>query len=159
MKAITLWQPWATLMIMGAKTIETRSWATSHRGDLIIHASKRWTDEEEYYFYREPFHSVLRSCGITEPKDLPFGAALGTVYVQAMIRTEQLIKTISEKERAFGNYEPGRWGWVTAIERLDRSDAPVPIKGAQGLWNYDYINADEGTAKALKEVRSQGRLF
>lgn len=159
MKAITLWQPWATLMIMGAKTIETRSWATSHRGPLIIHASKRWTDEEEFYFYRAPFNSVLRSYGITEPKDLPFGAALGTVWVLAMTRTEQLRKTIPFEEKAFGNYEPGRWGWVTDVSKLERFDAPVPIKGAQGLWNYDYINADEGTAISLREARSQGRLF
>ncbi len=41
MKAITLWQPWASLVAIGAKTIETRSWATSYRGPLAIHAAAR----------------------------------------------------------------------------------------------------------------------
>lgn len=41
MKAITLWQPWATAMAMGVKRIETRSWFTRHRGDLLICAAKR----------------------------------------------------------------------------------------------------------------------
>jgi hypothetical protein len=40
MKALTLTQPWATLVAIGAKTIETRSWPTSYRGPLAIHAAK-----------------------------------------------------------------------------------------------------------------------
>lgn len=41
LKAVSLWQPWATLIRAGAKTIETRSWATKHRGRIAIHAAKR----------------------------------------------------------------------------------------------------------------------
>lgn len=41
MKAITLWQPWASFIAIGAKRIETRSWSTSYRGPLAIHASAR----------------------------------------------------------------------------------------------------------------------
>lgn len=40
MKALSLWQPWASLVAIGAKTIETRSWSTSYRGPLAIHAAK-----------------------------------------------------------------------------------------------------------------------
>ena len=40
MKAITLTQPWATLVAIGAKRIETRSWRTFYRGPLAIHAGK-----------------------------------------------------------------------------------------------------------------------
>lgn len=46
MKLISLWEPWASLMAIGAKKIETRSWATSYRGWLAIHAAKRWTAAE-----------------------------------------------------------------------------------------------------------------
>lgn len=42
MKALTLWQPWASLIAVGAKTIETRSWSTKYRGPLAIHASKHY---------------------------------------------------------------------------------------------------------------------
>lgn len=41
MKALTLWQPWASLMALGVKWIETRSWSTSYRGWLAIHAAAR----------------------------------------------------------------------------------------------------------------------
>ncbi len=39
MKAITIWQPWASLIACGAKQYETRSWATSYRGPIAIHAA------------------------------------------------------------------------------------------------------------------------
>ncbi len=41
MKAITIWQPWASLLACGAKQYETRSWATSYRGPIAIHAAKK----------------------------------------------------------------------------------------------------------------------
>ncbi len=46
MKAITLHQPWASLVAQGIKTIETKSWSTHYRGRLAIHASKRIPDVE-----------------------------------------------------------------------------------------------------------------
>lgn len=41
MKALTLYQPWATLVALGAKRVETRSWHTHYRGTLAIHAGSR----------------------------------------------------------------------------------------------------------------------
>ncbi len=41
MKALTLWQPWASLVALGVKTIETRSWSTTYRGPLAIHAAAK----------------------------------------------------------------------------------------------------------------------
>lgn len=42
MKALTIRQPWASLIAHGVKTIETRSWSTEYRGPLAIHAGHRW---------------------------------------------------------------------------------------------------------------------
>lgn len=41
MKAISLWQPWASLIAAGVKSIETRGWPTNYRGQIAIHAAKR----------------------------------------------------------------------------------------------------------------------
>ena len=41
MRAITIHQPYASLIAVGVKKYETRSWATSHRGPIAIHASKK----------------------------------------------------------------------------------------------------------------------
>ena len=64
MKALTLTQPWATLVAMGAKRIETRSWTTNYRGPLAIHAGKGpstigWPQLNHICNHTEPFRSVL----------------------------------------------------------------------------------------------------
>ncbi len=41
MKAITIWQPWATLLAIGAKKYETRGWTTKYRGPIAIHAAAK----------------------------------------------------------------------------------------------------------------------
>lgn len=60
MKCISLWQPWAHLMAIGAKKIETRSWATKYRGLLAIHASKKWTRELHNQCFEPPFLRAMR---------------------------------------------------------------------------------------------------
>lgn len=48
LRAITLHQPWATLVALGVKTIETRSWPTKYRGRILIHAAKRTPTPGDY---------------------------------------------------------------------------------------------------------------
>ncbi|MDX5091650.1 ASCH domain-containing protein, partial [Lactobacillus crispatus] len=72
MKAITIHQPWATLIALGEKQFETRSWETKYRGPLAIHAGKK-VDKE--ICLEEPFRSVLAKHGITA-EILPTGAVV-----------------------------------------------------------------------------------
>jgi hypothetical protein len=62
MKAITLYQPFAALIAIGAKRIETRSWNTNYRGPLAIHVSKRVPPEYRSYcgWMHEPFATALK---------------------------------------------------------------------------------------------------
>jgi hypothetical protein len=57
MKAITIWQPWASLKACGAKEFETRSWATSYRGPIAIHAAAK-KPPKQGDFPPEIFHAV-----------------------------------------------------------------------------------------------------
>jgi hypothetical protein len=155
MKALSIMQPWATLIAQGAKRIETRSWTTSYRGPLAIHASKGlpgWVAD------------VVRS----EPQ---FTAALGNLFDArgrvlgdftrgCIIATCQLVSVkfiganaegwdwigptgrlfsypITDTERAFGDYTPGRYAWLLAD--VLPLDAPVPAKGALGLWEWEVL--------------------
>lgn len=84
MKAITLWQPWATLIALGAKTIETRSWSTSHRGPIAIHAAQRVTGRRgdvtelgAYSIERDAAGLLLRG-PIAHPYRLPLGEVVAT---------------------------------------------------------------------------------
>lgn len=64
MKALSLLQPWATLIDVGAKTIETRSWPTSYRGLVAIHASKGFPGECRELCEDEPFRGALIRGGL-----------------------------------------------------------------------------------------------
>ena len=63
MNCLSLVQPWATLLLSGAKRYETRCWSTSYRGLLGIHASRRWSADLDYLCLREPFRTALRAAG------------------------------------------------------------------------------------------------
>lgn len=131
--ALSLWQPWATLMAIGAKHYETRSWPTRYRGPLAIHASLRLKPDQVVLFVQEPFRSVLHAAGISLPSQLPSGAFVATGRLVNCIRTEEIDARLSDQERAFGDYTPGRWAWILADIHL--LSTPVPARGQQGLWD------------------------
>lgn len=133
MKAISLWQPWATLVAIGAKKYETRSWATPYRGSLIIHASKRLYLEEKQLCWTQPFKSVLDSAGIDHYNKLPLGAYLCVVDLVEIIPAKNIFHSLDLQERAFGNYAYDRYAW--RLENVRVFPEPVPARGYQGFWN------------------------
>jgi hypothetical protein len=66
MKAITILQPWASLIACGAKKIETRSWATKYRGPLAIHAGKALTHKAKELCWLYPFYQALQPLGLID---------------------------------------------------------------------------------------------
>ena len=136
MKAISLTQPWAVLVANGEKKIDTRSWRTSYRGQLAIHASKKITDEAKQKFYNDRyFGESLKKLGVTNRGMLTTGAILAEVRLVDVVRTEDTVESLSEKEIAFGDYTPGRWAWI--FDSLVAFPSPVETKGGLGLWNWD----------------------
>ena len=81
MKAISIMQPWALLLVCGVKQYETRTWRTSHRGLLYIHASQRLTEEMRQLCGEEPLRSLLKKQGVSRATELRLGALIGTVEV------------------------------------------------------------------------------
>jgi len=139
MKAITLMQPWATLVAIGAKKIETRSWKTKHRGPLAIHAGKRFPStvhlQGGILIYEEPYRSFLNNAGYWNSCDLPLGKVVAVVD---LLEVERImgINVPGEPERSFGDYRFGRYMWH--LEVLQYFPEPIEAKGAQRLWTWDY---------------------
>lgn len=121
-RVLSLTQPWASLVADGWKRIETRSWQTSWRGRLLIHATARPDQEFSRKWWVEGFVE----------KDLPLGAIVAVCDLVDISPTEDLRYNIDDFEHQFGDYGFNRFGWhlrnVTALA------TPVPCKGAQGLW-------------------------
>lgn len=144
MKALTLTQPWATLVAIGAKRVETRSWRTSYRGPLAIHAAKGFPKWAQETCWGDPFDEVLRaalgdgSWKCIDPKALPLGATLATCNLVECVPADKFASLYpelsTEQEMAFGDYGEGRWAWI--LEDVKFFLEPIPAKGAQSLWEW-----------------------
>lgn len=126
---LSLWQPWATLIALGAKKIETRSWRPRLRiGQVIaIHAAKKWDSELKRLSSTEPFRTAL------DGHDIPRGCVVCLAIFDGACRVEDIRDTISPTERAFGDYRDCRWGWRL---HMAASITPIPLRGQQGLWTW-----------------------
>jgi hypothetical protein len=148
MKVLSLTQPWATLICLGAKKIETRSWKTSYRGTLLIHASKSYPKWAKETAAEEPFCSALRieskreGVGIWSYSypDLPRGQIIGRCVLKDCIRTED-VAGISFEEMEFGDYADGRFAWI--LEDGQFLPQPISAKGSLGLWEFTYSPVTE----------------
>jgi hypothetical protein len=144
MRAITLRQPWATLVALGAKRIETRRWRTSHRGPLAVHAAAAFPPEARALCGSPPFVAALAGGGFSSPELLPLGAV---VAVATLIDVREITPEngpAGEPERAFGDYSPGRFMWL--LEGVTPLARPIPARGTLGLWEWD----GSGLEDALK---------
>ena len=132
MKAITLTQPWATLVAIGAKQYETRSWSTNYRGPLAIHAAKGFPKWARELCWTNPFFGALQEHNLNE-HNLPLGAVVAVVFLGGILHTEDAWN-IGDQERAFGDYSPKRYAWL--FGSYQRFNVPQPAKGALGLWEW-----------------------
>jgi hypothetical protein len=127
-KALTLTQPWATLVALGHKRIETRSWSTNYRGLLAIHAAKGFPATARAFAAEE------RAIGRL-PARLPCGAIVATCELVDVRRTEEVALVAEAVERRLGDYTAGRYAWI--LSGVVAVPEPIPARGALGLWEWD----------------------
>lgn len=130
------------MMAIDEKGIETRGWRTSYRGPIAIHAAKGFPSWALEACWDEPFYSVLRKHDIIIEKDgRRFiadhkGKIVAVGELTAVERTETFLRMsqgLRKHEIEFGDYAPGRYGFV--IQRVRRLVEPVPCRGALSLWD------------------------
>lgn len=148
MKAISLHQPWASLIALGLKHYETRSWLTSYRGKLAIHAAKRPID----YYGRQLLNKVLLGANLPPgqrpfPEQLPLGCVVAVCrLIDCRLMVEDFSRSSNketrigiieqtELEKALGDWRSGRYAWK--LDNIVALPKPVGVSGRQGLWNWD----------------------
>lgn len=166
MKAITLYQPWASLVAVGAKPFETRGWGTSHRGELAIHAGMTLPSKALAGVPAYDIIEMARALGLIEPDtepscryalhqldQLPRGVV---VAISNMTGCEKIVlhggRGLSSTspgwlETPRGIYYPdahdimfGDWSagrYAWRQENVKKLDTPVPARGKQGLWDWN----------------------
>ena len=166
-KVLTLTQPYATLVALGMKKIETRSWSTSYRGPLAIHAGQGLGPVGGKAGLRdlvgsEPFHTALCHVGGNGMLDwwgkdvveqLPRGAIVAVCELAICLPVERLTKgpghiTLTKiadrtNERWDFTEQEQAFGdysynrYAWLLSDVRRLPEPIPAKGALGLWEWD----------------------
>ncbi len=145
MKAITVAQPWAQLIVCGVKAYDVRTWKTTHRGPLLIHAGKRLSETTRAQCAEEPLRSLLRAHGILRASDLPLGALIGTVELIDCIDTDALLAHPPEaqapgevrrlRSALVDDFRPGLWAWK--LTKCRRFKEPIACKGVLGMFEVE----------------------
>jgi len=116
-KTLTLYQPWASLVVDGRKDKETRPRPLGHRGYLAIHAGLKIDREACVRFGYDP-------------DTIPRGAVLGVVnMVDCLSTTHPAVKADD-----YGDYRPGRYAYF--LELVQKFEYPKPARGYQCLWDW-----------------------
>ena len=126
MKALTIKQPWATLIMQGDKRFEFRSWQTKYRGDLLIHAGKG-IDKE-----------VMKRLAKYLPTELPYGKILGKVKLVDCIKMSPEFKELLLEENGDiytkSSFQEN-YGWqLLDVEVFEK---PIEAKSHLSLWEYN----------------------
>ncbi|MFI6317299.1 ASCH domain-containing protein [Nonomuraea sp. NPDC050556] len=137
-KAITIKQPWAALIIAGIKDTENRSWETRYRGELLIHAGQK---EDARGWAR------VAELGVALPQELlQFGVILGSVELDDIVR---------EHDSAWAN--PYQWNWV--LSDAQPATRFVEVSGKLGLfappldWRRGFTDVDAPGLMGWSKVR------
>lgn len=134
---LTLTQPWASLIMLGAKKQETRSWKTPYRGKLYIHASKTFPLSSQKLCFTWPFSEYIN----INKEALPLGKIIGCVELYDILTTQNVLENMkysesegSQEEFRFGDYTPGRFVWMLRDPVI--LPKPIETKGSLSLWRH-----------------------
>jgi activating signal cointegrator 1 len=150
MKAITIAQPHASLIALGALRVHSASWGTSYRGPLAIHAAAAFPELGRLEAQREPAFRLLSAARLHE-QNVPRGAMVATAR---LVDCQRLVLQEGMKFLDHGDHlalvpraavphleayhqlvdrTVGRWLWI--LEDVKRLEPPAPAKGGHGLWS------------------------
>ena len=132
MKALSMTQPWASLVILGEKRWETSSWRCAHTGWLAIHAAKSFPAYEQSLCLRDPWRKALQGYRVFSAKGLPRGKILGWVWHEGDQHTEDVRVDLPQHELAVGDYSSGRWAW--RLTKPHMLVTPISCVGHLGVW-------------------------
>ncbi len=126
-KVITIKQPFASLILKGYKEYEFRTWPTKYRGEILIHAGKTVDKEAIATRFKE-----------YDLGNMPTGVIIAKVNITDCIKmTNEFAYELYNKDENVYNKLKNWNGYAWKIEKVEKLEQYIPIKGQLGLWNYD----------------------
>lgn len=128
MKVLSIREPYATLILNGTKTIETRSFKTNYRGPILIHAS----------LGKDKIKKELLK--YIDQDNLNYGNIICIAnIIDCIYMTKEYIEKIKKEDKLnyiTGEYKVGRYAWILDnVHEITKT----PVKGKLGLWNYNNL--------------------
>lgn len=121
MKALSIKQPWADLIVLGMKDIENRKWRTNYRGRLLIHASQQIDEKGEWLLCSTPiFRNDMNRLYYIEGHAVHRGFIIGAVDLLDCV-------TISPSKWFSGPY-----GFLMGNPVIFKE--PIPYRGKLGIF-------------------------
>jgi len=122
--ALTISQPYASLIADGKKWVENRTWGTHYRGLLAIHAGKG-----SQYLTRTQLENYPTGCIVAVAV---LGACIDISGPRIWDRAFEIVRGRTIDDLMNHEHTEGPWCWV--LENVTKLDEPVPCSGKQGLW-------------------------
>jgi hypothetical protein len=139
MKVLSIWNPYALLLVGGFKLNETRPYACPPAivgTRLYIASTKVITPAQRTLFANEKFQEYYRETGLPDKLEgMANGFLIGSVLIHSSDPYDEEIDDPTEEEMLYGDYGPGRHVWRTRDPEM--LDEPVPVRGQQGIWNLN----------------------
>jgi len=165
-KAITIREPWATLVAIGAKQIETRSWPTSYRGPIAIHAAKGMSADDQVILAMPRFLDAFHDAGVNPHSGLVESGFLNNAYDRKFVAKCPIHRLMQSTRGCViatgtlahcGQFDQDEiWRIVNRhgakelafgdftegrfgflITDVAMLPRPIPAKGQLGLWDWD----------------------
>ncbi len=153
MKAISIWQPFAQLIVEGYKLHETRSWTAPKSvlgGTIAICSTKNITPAQRLWVKDNLFAMYYARSGLPELDQLPLGYVLGTATVHAShYMDEDLLDDVTAEEKCYGHWDIGNYAWE--LRNVKKFHDPIPVVGKQGIFDW---NEKPASSNNLSLVRS-----
>jgi len=125
MKALTVRNPWASLIVNGYKKYEFRSWKTNYRGKILIHSSanleKNMLSRFSEYNLDYVNGAIIGECEITDC------ILVDAEFNKKLIEINPIVYGRSNHTETYA--------WK--LENIKKYDKPICAKGKLGLWNYE----------------------
>lgn len=149
MKALTIWQPWASLIMIGAKPVEWRKWSYAARFPslldqrIVIHAGARPIKRGEVQdilmriaegssSLRDELAKPFLEKVLLQPGMLPLAAGLGTATLRRPITARAFARSagVNDSDRV----DHSLFAWP--LDEIQRFEPIVPMRGFQGFWDW-----------------------
>ena len=130
MKVLSIIEPWATLIKERKKFIETRSWKTSYRGELYIHASCKKIKMSDAH--------TIELLKLIPNVSMGYGKIICKCQLVDCVYMDQaFLDKIQDNKQEFlcGDFSLGRYAWI--LENVEPLNEPISAKGHLNIWNYE----------------------